>query len=194
MNNSKPLEGIKIVEISTIITASLATMMLADQGADVIKIEQSGIGDPMRYLGTQKGGISALFANCNRGKKSIDLDLKESDDLKIAKKLISDADVLINNFRPGIMDKLGLSENECKEINNDLIYVSINGFGNEGPFSSSPAYDHVVQAMSGATDIQSDANQPQYIKTLLCDKITAYTVTQSIFICFIKERKNWSCR
>ena len=75
MKNSKPLDGIKIVEISTIITASLATMMLADQGAEVIKIEQSGIGDPMRYLGTQKGGISALFANCNRGKKSIDLDL-----------------------------------------------------------------------------------------------------------------------
>ena len=135
MNNSKPLEGIKIVDISTIITASLATMMLADQGADVIKIEQSGIGDPMRYLGTQKGGISALFANCNRGKKSIDLDLKESDDLKIAKKLISDADVLINNFRPGIMDKLGLSENECKEINTDLIYVSINGFGKIYPAS-----------------------------------------------------------
>ena len=79
--------------------------------------------DPMRYLGTQKGGISALFANCNRGKRSIDLDLKASDDLEIAKKLISDADVLINNFRPGIMDKLGLSENECKEINNNLIYI-----------------------------------------------------------------------
>lgn len=189
MNNSKPLEGIKVVEISTIITASLATMMLADQGADVIKIEQSGIGDPMRYLGTQKGGISALFANCNRGKRSIDLNLKASDDLEIAKKLISDADVLINNFRPGIMDKLGLSENECRELNNNLIYVSINGFGNEGPFSSSPAYDHVVQAMSGATDIQSDANQPQYIKTLLCDKITAYTVTQSISSALLKRER-----
>ena len=75
MSYSKPLEGIKIVEISTIVTASLATMMMADQGAEVIKIEQSGIGDPMRYLGTQKGGVSALFANCNRGKKSIDLNL-----------------------------------------------------------------------------------------------------------------------
>ena len=71
MSYSKPLEGIKIIEISTIVTASLATMMMADQGAEVIKIEQSGIGDPMRYLGTQKGGVSALFANCNRGKKSI---------------------------------------------------------------------------------------------------------------------------
>ena len=189
MKNSKPLDGIKIVEISTIITASLATMMLADQGAEVIKIEQSGIGDPMRYLGTQKGGISALFANCNRGKKSIDLDLKNTECLNIAKQLISEADVLINNFRPGIMDKLGLGEKECKEINKNLIYASINGFGNQGPFASSPAYDHVVQAMSGATDIQSDAVQPQYIKTLLCDKITAYTVTQSISSALLKRER-----
>ena len=148
MDNQLPLEGIKVVEISTIITASLATMMMADQGAEVIKIEQTGIGDPMRYLGTQKGGISALFANCNRGKKSIDLDLKVDDDLTVAKKLISKADVLINNFRPGIMNKIGLSDFDCKKLNEKLIYVSINGFGNQGPYSKAPAYDHVVQAMS----------------------------------------------
>ena len=87
MSYNKPLEGVKIVEISTIVTASLATMMMADQGADVIKIEQSGIGDPMRYLGTQKGGVSALFANCNKGKRSIDLNLKEKEDLEIVKKI-----------------------------------------------------------------------------------------------------------
>tara|TARA_E500000178_G_scaffold353795_1_gene420679 strand:+ start:61 stop:1191 length:1131 start_codon:yes stop_codon:yes gene_type:complete len=189
MENQLPLEGIKVVEISTIITASLATMMMADQGAEVIKIEQTGIGDPMRYLGTQKGGISALFANCNRGKKSIDLDLKADDDLAVAKKLISKADVLINNFRPGIMDKIGLSEVDCKKLNEKLIYVSINGFGNQGPFSKAPAYDHVVQAMSGATDIQSDLEKPQYIKTLLCDKITAYTVTQSIISALFKRER-----
>ena len=120
MDNQLPLEGIKVVEISTIITASLATMMMADQGAEVIKIEQTGIGDPMRYLGTQKGGISALFANCNRGKKSIDLDLKVDDDLTVAKKLISKADVLINNFRPGIMIKIGLSDFDCKKLNEKL--------------------------------------------------------------------------
>ena len=129
MSYNKPLEGIKIVEISTIVTASLATMMMADQGAEVIKIEQSGIGDPMRYLGTQKGGVSALFANCNRGKRSIDLNLKEKDDLEIVKKLISNADILINNFRPGVMDKIGLGESDCKKLNDKLIYASINGFG-----------------------------------------------------------------
>ena len=189
MSYSKPLEGIKIIEISTIVTASLATMMMADQGAEVIKIEQSGIGDPMRYLGTQKGGVSALFANCNRGKKSIDLNLKEKGDLEIVKKLISDADILINNFRPGVMEKIGLGESDCKKINSNLIYASINGFGNSGPYSSAPAYDHVVQAMAGVTDIQSDLDEPAYIKTLLCDKITAYTVCQSLSSALFKRER-----
>ena len=108
MSYSKPLEGIKIVEISTIVTASLATMMMADQGAEVIKIEQSGIGDPMRYLGTQKVEYLHYLQTATEEKKSIDLNLKEKGDLEIVKKLISDADILINNFRPGVMEKIGL--------------------------------------------------------------------------------------
>ena len=189
MKNNKPLDGIKVIEISTIITASLSAMMLADQGAEVIKIEQTGFGDPLRYLGTQKGGVSAIFANVNRGKSSLELDLKKDTDLNSAKKLICEADVLINNFRPGVMEALGLSKAECKKINKNLIYVAITGFGKEGPFSNSPAYDHVVQAMSGATAIQSDGDKPQYIKTLLCDKITAYTATQSICSALYKREK-----
>jgi len=189
MKNNKPLDGIKVIEISTIITASLSAMMLADQGAEVIKIEQTGFGDPLRYLGTQKGGVSAIFANVNRGKSSLELDLKKDTDLNSAKKLICEADVLINNFRPGVMEALGLSKAECKKINKNLIYVAITGFGKEGPYSSSPAYDHVVQAMSGATAIQSDGDKPQYMKTLLCDKITAYTATQSICSALYKREK-----
>ena len=189
MKTNKPLEGIKIIEISTIITASLSAMMLADQGAEVVKIEQTGFGDPLRYLGTQKGGISAIFANVNRGKSSIELDLKKETDLNFAKKLISEADVLLNNFRPGVMESLGISREECKKLNEDLIYVSITGFGKKGSFSSNPAYDHVVQAMSGATAIQSDLEKPQYMKTLLCDKITAYTATQSICSALFKRER-----
>ncbi len=189
MTSAKPLEGIKVIEISTIITASLSAMMLSDQGAEVIKIEQTGFGDPLRYLGTQKGGISAIFANTNRGKCSVELDLKNDSDLLKAKELIKDADVLINNFRPGVMDSLRLGKKECKELNNKLIYVAITGFGREGPFAKSPAYDHVVQAMSGATAIQSDEDKPKYIKTLLCDKITAYTATQSICSALLKRER-----
>ena len=189
MKNNKPLEGIKIIEISTIITASLSALMLADQGAEVVKIEQTGFGDPLRYLGTQKGGISAIFANVNRGKSSVELDLKKETDLNFAKKLISEADVLLNNFRPGVMESLGISKEECKKLNEDLIYVSITGFGKKGSFSNKPAYDHVVQAMSGATAIQSDLDKPQYMKTLLCDKITAYTATQSICSALYKRER-----
>lgn len=189
MKNNKPLEGIKIIEISTIITASLSAMMLADQGAEVVKIEQTGFGDPLRYLGTQKGGISAIFANVNRGKSSVELDLKKETDLNFAKKLISEADVLLNNFRPGVMESLGISKEECKKLNEDLIYVAISGFGKKGSFSNKPAYDHVVQAMSGATAIQSDLDKPQYMKTLLCDKITAYTATQSICSALYKRER-----
>lgn len=189
MKNNKPLEGIKIIEISTIITASLSAMMLADQGAEVVKIEQTGFGDPLRYLGTQKGGISAIFANVNRGKSSVELDLKKETDLNFAKKLISEADVLLNNFRPGVMESLGISKEECKKLNEDLIYVAITGFGKKGSFSNKPAYDHVVQAMSGATAIQSDLDKPQYMKTLLCDKITAYTATQSICSALYKRER-----
>ena len=189
MKTNKPLEGIKIIEISTIITASLSAMMLADQGAEVVKIEQTGFGDPLRYLGTQKGGISAIFANVNRGKSSVELDLKKETDLNFAKKLISEADVLLNNFRPGVMESLGISREECKKLNEDLIYVSITGFGKKGSFSSNPAYDHVVQAMSGATAIQSDLEKPQYMKTLLCDKTTAYTATQSICSALFKRER-----
>ena len=189
MNKSKPLEGIKVVEISTIITASMASLMLSDQGAEVIKIEQTGFGDPLRYLGTQKGGISAIFANTNRGKKSVELDLKNKSDLKKAKKLIREADVLINNFRPGVMESLELGKEDCKALNNKLIYVAITGFGKKGSFANAPAYDHVVQAMSGSTAIQADEDKPKYMKTLLCDKITAYTATQSICAALLKRER-----
>ena len=104
----QPLEGTTVIEFSTMITASLAAMMLAEQGARVIKVEPVYMGDPMRYLGTSKGGISAIFANCNRGKSSIGLDLKQRTGQKIVKSLISSADVVIHNYRPGVMEHLGL--------------------------------------------------------------------------------------
>ena len=104
----KPLEGIKILEFSTMITASFAAMMLAEQGAEVIKVEPIDLGDPMRYLGSSKGGISALFANCNRGKRSLRIDLKNDAGRKVVEQLAVDTDVLLTNYRPGVMDGLGL--------------------------------------------------------------------------------------
>ena len=103
-----PLDGIRVVELSTMITASFGAMILGEQGADVIKIEPPGMGDPMRFIGSQKPGLSALFHNCNRGKRSIALDLKDDDDLAIARSLCERADVVISNYRPSVMARIGL--------------------------------------------------------------------------------------
>ncbi len=173
-----PLEGIKVVEFSTMITASLAAMMMAEQGAEVIKVEPIEMGDPMRYLGTGKGDLSGLFANCNRGKQSIRVNLKAREGRAIVEKIVSGADVLINNFRPDVMDKLGLGSDDLRAANDQLIYVAISGFGTDGPMRNAPAYDPVIQARSGMASLQG-AQSPTFVRTLMCDKITAYTASQA---------------
>lgn len=188
-NIDKPLHGIKILELSSIVTASLATMILCDQGAEVIKVEPTGIGDSMRYLGTQKGGFSAIFANCNRGKLSLNLDLKDADELNILLKLAEESDIFISNYRPGVNEKLGLGLEVLRKINPNIIYVSISGFGETGPLSKAPAYDHVIQGMSGATSIQSSEGNPAYMKTLICDKITGYTACQALTAALFKRER-----
>ena len=185
----QPLAGIKVVEFSTMITASLATMMFAQQGADVIKVEPPGIGDPMRWLGSQKAGISGLFNNCNRAKRSITLDLKLAEDVAIARKLCLDADVVIHNYRPGVMSRLGLSSTSLRVEKPELIYCAITGFGRNGPLAGRPAYDHVMQAMTGFMTLQGSPDGFAYVKTLICDKVTAYTAAQAITAAlFARER------
>ena len=173
-----PLEGIKVIEFSTMITASLATMMMAEQGADVIKVEPIEMGDPLRYFGTSKGGSSGLFANCNRGKQSIRINLKTAQGRDIVAKLVAKADVLINNFRPDVMDNLGFGSELMRSTNRRLVYVAISGFGTEGPMRNAPAYDPVIQATAGIASLQGQQS-PTFMRTLMCDKITAYTASQA---------------
>ena len=176
----QPLAGVKILELSTMVTCSLASMTLAAQGAEVIKIEPPLGGDVMRHLGHQKNGISALFHNCNRGKRSLAIDLKSSAGVEAVNQLAMKADLLIHNYRPGVMDRMGLGSTSLRGINNRLTYIAVTGFGNKGPMSGDPAYDHVIQAMSGITDLQGDEESNfSFVRTLLCDKITAYTVCQA---------------
>ena len=186
----KPMQGVKILEFSTMITASFAAMMLAEQGAEVIKVEPIELGDPMRYLGSSKGGISALFANCNRGKKSLRIDIKSDAGREIIKELASDTDLVLCNFRPGVMDKLGLGAEALRAINPRLIYAGVSGFGTEGPFRDQPAYDPVIQAQSGFTAVQGQGQAgPQFVRNLTCDKVTAYTVCQAVTAAlFMRER------
>jgi crotonobetainyl-CoA:carnitine CoA-transferase CaiB-like acyl-CoA transferase len=175
----KPLEGVTVLEFSTMITASFAAMMLAEQGATVIKVEPMNMGDPMRYIGANKGGISSLFANCNRGKRSIRVNLKESQGQELIRELVPQVDIFIHNFRPGVMDKLNLGSEALRELNPRLIYTAISGFGKEGPLGGAPAYDPIIQAQAGLTATQGK-EEPAFFRTLICDKITAYTACQAV--------------
>ncbi len=178
--STKPLAGIKVIELSNMITCSLAAMTLSAQGAEIIKIEPPVLGDKMRPLGTQKNGVSGFFHNCNRGKRSLAIDLKSEAGVRAVKALSSNADILLHNYRPGVMDKLGLGSHELRDLNKKLIYVAVSGFGTKGPMTNLPAFDHVIQGMAGFTDLQS-SNEGSYdfIKTFICDKVTAYTVSQA---------------
>lgn len=177
-----PLDGIRVVELSTMITASFGAMILSEQGADVIKIEPPGMGDPMRFIGSQKPGMSALFHNCNRGKRSIVLDLKSKDDLAVARSLCERADVVISNYRPSVMARIGLSYDALKATNPKIIFCRITGFGTDGPQSALPAYDHVMQAQLGMTTVQGDAQggKPVHIQHAICDKATGMMAAQAV--------------
>ena len=187
----KPLEGVTVLEFSTMITASFAAMMLAEQGARVIKVEPMNMGDPMRYIGANKGGISSLFANCNRGKRSIRVDLKNPAGQELIRELVSEVDIFIHNFRPGVMDKLNLGSEALRELNPRLIYAAISGFGKAGPLGSAPAYDPIIQAHAGLTATQGK-EEPAFFRTLICDKITAYTACQAVTCALYVREKTGS--
>ena len=189
----QPLAGIKIIELSNMITCSLAAMTMSAQGADVIKVEPPGMGDKMRPLGTQKNGVSGFFHNCNRGKRSLAIDLKSQAGVDAVKELASGADILIHNYRPGVMDRLGLGSDDLRNENSKLIYIAISGFGTSGPMADLPAFDHVIQGIVGFTDLQSsEADSFDHIKTFICDKVTAYTACQAATAALL-ARTNTNC-
>lgn len=177
---SGPLEGVKVVDLSVMISGPLATMMLADQGAEVIKVESPGLGDLMRYLGSTRNGMGALFALCNRGKRSIVLDLKADDGRAALWELLADADVVVQNFRPGAMDRLGFGYDAVQAVNPGIVFLSISGFGTNGPYAGKRVYDNVVQGYSGWAGVQGGPGDPALLRTLVCDKVTAYTNAQAI--------------
>ena len=189
----QPLAGIKIIELSNMITCSLAAMTMSAQGADVIKVEPPGMGDKMRPLGTQKNGVSGFFHNCNRGKRSLAIDLKSQAGVDAVKELASKADILIHNYRPGVMDRLGLGSDDLRNENSKLIYIAISGFGTSGPMADLPAFDHVIQGIVGFTDLQSSEKDSfDHIKTFICDKVTAYTACQAATAALL-ARTNTNC-
>ena len=184
-----PLAGIRILDLSQVVSGPMAAGWLADQGAEVIKLEPPH-GDPVRGLGPAKGDLSSAYIQINRGKRQVVLDLKDADAKQAVSRLIERADVLVENFRPGVMAKLGFSWEAAREINPRLIYCSITGYGRDGPYAPLRAYDPMVQATSGLAATQlSPAGEPQLIQTLIIDKVTALTAAQAITAAlFARER------
>jgi crotonobetainyl-CoA:carnitine CoA-transferase CaiB-like acyl-CoA transferase len=186
-----PLEGIRVVDVSAILAGPLATMMLADQGADVIKIEPPGIGDLMRLSPFRRGGMGAFFASGNRGKRSAAIDLRMPKGREILLELVKRADVFVQNFRPGACERLGIGEADLRKVRPDLIYVSVSGFGETGPYSDRRVYDPILQGLTGHVAIQKnpDVPIPDLIRHVVVDKASAYTVAQAITAAlFARER------
>jgi crotonobetainyl-CoA:carnitine CoA-transferase CaiB-like acyl-CoA transferase len=177
-----PLDGIRIVDLTSMLSGPWATMILADQGADVIKVEEPRLGDHTRAYGNRRNGFSASFLNLNRNKRSIAIDLKTAQGVDILMRLCKTADVLVQNFRPGVVERLGIDEAAIRKVAPNIVYVSINGFGENGPYAHKPVYDPIVQAFSGLTTVQAGADdrRPRLIRTVLPDKLTAVTAAQAI--------------
>jgi crotonobetainyl-CoA:carnitine CoA-transferase CaiB-like acyl-CoA transferase len=177
-----PLEGYRIVDLTAMISGPIATMMLAEQGADVVKVEPPGQGDLVRAIGRAQSGISALFATSNRSKRSIVIDLKQSAGVELLKRLVSTADVFVQNFRPGTADRMGIGESALRAVTPNLIYVSISGFGEKGPCATQRAYDPIIQARSGFAFVQRDreTGRPRMVRTAVADKLTGLTAAQAM--------------
>lgn len=179
-----------MLDLTVIMAGPIATMMLADQGADVIKIEPPQ-GDLLRKLGHKHNGMSGSFLSCNRSKRSLCVDVKTDAGLEIVRKLAATADVLVQNYRPGAIDRMGLGYSVIREIRPDIIYVSMSGFGESGPYAHQRVYDPVIQAASGLADVQRDrqTGQPRMVRTVVPDKTTAVTAAQAISAAlFARER------
>lgn len=184
-----PMQGIRVLDLSTAATGPYAATLLADQGATVVKLERPGIGDIARWIGVQIDGISALFLVCNRGKRSIAVDLTGEEGRDIARRLAAESDVVIQNWRPGVADRLGIGYEDLRR--DDLVYVSISGFGDDGPYASKSAYDTVIQAYGGVATNEADpeTGTPRFTRQVLADKVTALTASQAITAAlFARER------
>ena len=186
-----PLKGVKVLDLTSMVSGPVGAMILADQGAEVIKVEPVS-GELVRHMAAPHNGLNPVFFSCNRGKKSIALDLKSDEGKDILFKLAENADVFMQNFRPGAIDRMGFGEKVIRKLNENIIYVSISGFGSVGPYANSRVYDPIIQALTGATDIQADraTGEPKMFRIIIADKVTSLTAAQAISSALFAREKH----
>lgn len=180
-----PLSGFRVLDLSAVVSGPLTGALLADQGADVIKVERTGEGDIQRHVGSKRNGFSGFFHVLNRGKRSLAADLRTPEGVDIVRRLARTADVVIQNFRPGVVDRLGIGYEALAAENPGLVYLSISGFGQSGPRAGERAYDPIIQCYSGMADVQGrihpeHPDRPEQVNMLLLDKLTAATGCQAV--------------
>ncbi len=177
-----PLDGFRIIDLTSNVAGPLGTMILGDQGADIIKVEAIDGGDHTRTSAQKRGGFSNSFLNNNRNKRSIAIDLKAAAGRRALLRLCAGADAFVQNFRPGVVERLGVDEAAVRAIAPNIVYVSISGFGEVGPYAHKPVYDPIIQAYSGLATVQAGADdvRPRMLRTILPDKLTAITASQAI--------------
>jgi len=154
------LEGIRVVDLSRILSGPFCSMFLADMGAEVIRIEDVASGDPIRQQGEMRNGFSLYFASYNRNKKSLTLNLRDPEGMAVLRRLLGTADVVLNNFRPGVMEVMGLSRAELERLRPGIVSCHITGFGLDGPYRDRPAFDFIAQAMSGFMSVNGAEGEP----------------------------------
>ncbi len=186
-SSTGPLSGIRVLELTTTVSGPMAAMTLADQGADVIKIEPPLVGDPARYLGPSRGGVSSMFASLNRNKRSVVLDLKDDDERAVFLRLVETADVLIENYRPGVLDRLGLGYETLSALRPELVYASITGYG-DGPYQNRRVFDPLIQATSGTAAAQG-IDEATNVRTVIFDKVTALTTAQGVTAALLERER-----
>ena len=184
------LDGIRIIDTTAMFSGPLATMTLGDQGAEVIKIEPPTTGDLMRKMGIERGGLASVFHAVNRNKRSVVLNLRDERGCELLPKLVATADVFVQNYRPGVAERLGIGEPALRAVRPDLIYVSISAWGETGPLAQRPAFDSIVQAVSGFAASQANSEGlPELIHNTVTDKVTGLSVAQAITAAlFARER------
>jgi crotonobetainyl-CoA:carnitine CoA-transferase CaiB-like acyl-CoA transferase len=185
-----PCAGIRVLDFSTMVSGPLAAQNLGDLGADVVKVETL-MGDLARWLGPpERAGLNGFFSQFNRNKRALSLDLKSLKGQEIAQRLAEGVDVVLENFRPGVADRLGIGYEQLSKNNPGLVYVSISGFGPDGPYSDQPCYDLVIQGMSGIMPTQGDGGPPQMIRSIMADKCAAITAASSTLAALLARERN----
>jgi crotonobetainyl-CoA:carnitine CoA-transferase CaiB-like acyl-CoA transferase len=177
-----PLTGVRVVDVSEVISGPLATMILADQGAEILKIEPPRYGEESRQLANYRDGMAGLYANCNHGKRSIGINLKSERGLELALEMIREADVFVQNWRPGAAERLGLGEAALRAVNPQIVYASITGYGDDGPYAGRRGYDPIFQCLTGYVAAQTNPEIPipDLVRNAVVDKATSYSLAQAI--------------